>query len=729
MKMEARSQALSPVAPSSGIQSSTLMGKTASPNVSPQPSPQLATKSQHRREPSVSSVKEKDSTTPDRSDGLNSQKVSLEPSPSRGALSRSNSQEPVAKDKKKVDRAKKKTPWYNAFNPTYKSRNEDFKRIFKDIPPEERLVVDYACAIQRDILVQGRLYVSQNYLSFYANIFRWETLVVLKWKEVTALTKEKTALVIPNAILVHTNSDKHFFTSFVARDKTYLMLFRVWQNALLDQPMSMQEMWHWVHYLYGEELGLTSDDDDYVAPATDDERNQLNNNNNTNKKELPLSDVVENMTNESEKYQKSSNQLSDKPANSSSSRDKEPLTPGTPGTLPTDLSDSSPSESESEKNEAIAGGIIKCPVEHEGRLMLHMQAAIHVDQLFALLFTESKFLVDLHETRKSSDIKQSPWTLNASTNQKGRTVSMTVNLGASIGPKQALVTESQQMLPCSSPGEIYAIEVEANNSGVPYSDTFYITTHYCLTRGADPNTCSIAVYSQIKYRKSVWGLVKNYIEKHCWQGLEEYFSSLVKALEAECERTRRTMATGLPCTKRKTVCRRRTTSRSTPAPLDPLEEQPLIQPIVLPTQTLPNVQAGACADTLAWIVFLTLFLLLVLNAALYYKLWGLEQNERKMFDPMADLDFSSLKSAPRTPDEWRTLLQKQEQLHAFEVERWLRILKASVHLLQQVQIDLNNFLVPGRTVAIKPTGAILTISCSSSDFALVIRAAIWNFRN
>lgn len=62
----------------------------------------------------------------------------------------------------------------------------------------------------------------------------------------TAITKEKTALVIPNAILLSTESDKYFLTSFSARDKTYLMLFRVWQNALMDQPMSAQEMWQWV---------------------------------------------------------------------------------------------------------------------------------------------------------------------------------------------------------------------------------------------------------------------------------------------------------------------------------------------------------------------------------------------------------------------------------------------------------------------------------------------------
>ena len=46
---------------------------------------------------------------------------------------------------------------------------------------------------------------------------------------------------IPNAIQVMTKEEKHFFTSFSARDKTYLMLFRVWQFALLNQVTSELE--------------------------------------------------------------------------------------------------------------------------------------------------------------------------------------------------------------------------------------------------------------------------------------------------------------------------------------------------------------------------------------------------------------------------------------------------------------------------------------------------------
>ena len=41
------------------------------------------------------------------------------------------------------------------------------------------MLPDYSCALQRDILVHGRLFVTQNWLCFYANIFTWETLVML----------------------------------------------------------------------------------------------------------------------------------------------------------------------------------------------------------------------------------------------------------------------------------------------------------------------------------------------------------------------------------------------------------------------------------------------------------------------------------------------------------------------------------------------------------------------
>uniref|UniRef100_A0A803V7B9 Queuine tRNA-ribosyltransferase accessory subunit 2 n=1 Tax=Ficedula albicollis TaxID=59894 RepID=A0A803V7B9_FICAL len=118
---------------------------------------------------------------------------------------------------------------------TYKYRSEEFKRQFSHLPDSEKLIVDYACALQKDILLQGRLYLSENWLCFHSNIFRWETTISIALKDITFMTKEKTARLIPNAIQIATKGEKFFFTSFSARDRSYLSIFRLWQNVLLDK--------------------------------------------------------------------------------------------------------------------------------------------------------------------------------------------------------------------------------------------------------------------------------------------------------------------------------------------------------------------------------------------------------------------------------------------------------------------------------------------------------------
>lgn len=146
----------------------------------------------------------------------------------------------------------------------------------------------------------------------------------------THLRKEKTAKLIPNAILICTKAEKvrapcfmpmsltrpqpdtpltpsccpqHFFTSFGARDRCFDLIHGLWINAQLgkvpewgqgereargvgpkarlgrgpgplcldlgpgSQTLSPRELRRILHQGYGAELGLTSEDDDYVAPT------------------------------------------------------------------------------------------------------------------------------------------------------------------------------------------------------------------------------------------------------------------------------------------------------------------------------------------------------------------------------------------------------------------------------------------------------------------------------
>lgn len=66
-------------------------------------------------------------------------KNGAEISPASDAKSESTSS---SGKQKKEGRGKKKPAWYNVLlYPTYKSRSEDFKHIFKDVPDDERLIV------------------------------------------------------------------------------------------------------------------------------------------------------------------------------------------------------------------------------------------------------------------------------------------------------------------------------------------------------------------------------------------------------------------------------------------------------------------------------------------------------------------------------------------------------------------------------------------------------------
>jgi hypothetical protein len=64
----------------------------------------------------------------------------------------------------------------------------------------------------------------------------------------------------------------------------------------------------------------------------------------------------------------------------------------------------------------------------------------------------------------------------------------------------------------SRAGDFYAVNVDVCNSGVPYSDTFYVACHYCILRcvaSTAGKQSRLVIHCQVKYRKSVWGIVKS----------------------------------------------------------------------------------------------------------------------------------------------------------------------------------------------------------------------------
>ena len=169
--------------------------------------------------------------------------------------------------------SKRRSSWRNLLSPNYRSRSDEFHKLFADrIPKNERLIADYACALHRDILIQGRVYISVNYVAFYSNLFSWITKLVVRLRDIREICKANTARIIPNAIQVVTKAgEKHVFASFVARDKSYLMILRIWQNNLMEERMTDDEIRNLVHLGYGKDLGMSDNEElkiNSVEPRT-----------------------------------------------------------------------------------------------------------------------------------------------------------------------------------------------------------------------------------------------------------------------------------------------------------------------------------------------------------------------------------------------------------------------------------------------------------------------------
>ncbi|XP_039347457.1 GRAM domain-containing protein 2A isoform X3 [Mauremys reevesii] len=93
--------------------------------------------------------------------------------------------------------------------------NSQYHKLFKDIPTEESVlkvlplcVTVCSCALQRDILIQGRLYISPNWLCFYANLFGKDIKVVIPVVSVQLIKKHKTARLLPNGLAITTNASR-----------------------------------------------------------------------------------------------------------------------------------------------------------------------------------------------------------------------------------------------------------------------------------------------------------------------------------------------------------------------------------------------------------------------------------------------------------------------------------------------------------------------------------------
>lgn len=120
-------------------------------------------------------------------------------------------------------------PRLTGFAVAPKARNRSFHQLFRSVPEDDYLIEDYSCALQRDILLAGRIYISEGHICFSSNILGWVTTLVISFDEVMSIEKESTAVVFPNAIAIQTLHARHTFRSLLSRDTTYDLMIGIWK--------------------------------------------------------------------------------------------------------------------------------------------------------------------------------------------------------------------------------------------------------------------------------------------------------------------------------------------------------------------------------------------------------------------------------------------------------------------------------------------------------------------
>lgn len=116
--------------------------------------------------------------------------------------------------------------------------NGHYHKIFKEISKEEHLQQSYTCALQKDILYQGRMFVSEHWICFHSKVFGKDTKIAIPVMSVTNIKKTKTALLLPNALVISTSNDRYVFVSFLSRDNTYKFLMSLCLHLEEKSPCS-----------------------------------------------------------------------------------------------------------------------------------------------------------------------------------------------------------------------------------------------------------------------------------------------------------------------------------------------------------------------------------------------------------------------------------------------------------------------------------------------------------
>ncbi|KAF4587255.1 GRAM domain-containing protein [Ophiocordyceps camponoti-floridani] len=444
-------------------------------------------------------------------------------------------------------------PKLTGFAIASKKRNRDFHTLFRSVPDDDYLIEDYSCALHREILAHGRLYVSEGHLCFSSNILGWTTMLVMSFDEIVSVEKRSTALIFKNGLMISTLHAKHIFASFTGRDATYDLIINIWKlghptlkstlngvrldgtggdkTEKVDEPLQergTRAVSESDEDSEDDDEGEDDDDDDDDDDDFYDEENEYAAD--TQATELTSPDA------ETEKStgRKVSAMTTTAGGAVDASREA-PTSPGGPADFPgptthapTDCGDSA-----THYDKVVGDEVIAAPLGQVYNLVFGPGS---VDWMAKWLTTDQKCF-DLQMEDKTG----------LGSDHRSRNYTYIKPLNASIGPKQTkcIVAEAVDGFDIE---KAVNLNVTTQTPDVPSGNVFSVKTKYCLS-WAENNGTRVQVNCTTEWSGKSW--LKGPIEKGVVDGQMQYCKDLFAALRTATARARAGAAAHGPGKSRK----------------------------------------------------------------------------------------------------------------------------------------------------------------------------------
>ncbi|XP_043929085.1 protein Aster-C [Protopterus annectens] len=172
-------------------------------------------------------------------------------------------------------------------------------------------------------------------------------------------------------------------------------------------------------------------------------------------------------------------------------------------------------------------------IDLPGRLYINRIFHISAETMFELLFKkESPFIQTFMDSRKIKDVVIGSWKKDETSGNNLRFLNYVITISNPVIGKFTSATEKQMWYQNRHDSGLFMVDAEVTMNEVPYHDYFYNVNRYCIIH-TSKHKCRLRVSSDISYRKQPWGLIKSFIEKNSYNGLEDYFKQLESDLVAE----------------------------------------------------------------------------------------------------------------------------------------------------------------------------------------------------